>query len=543
MKRAFLTAWAGVLVLIAGVTPAAGQTYVQGGNALDANQRVGSAGLNAGARRYIPNAGNNYVTGNSAGGTAFRGYSPVRDPNSLYFSNYGYSASGGRTSISPALTYSAGTSLRGLPSDSLWTFNRDSANVATIQSGRTLPGQPRPYYSPGSTVANTGAIIGGLNRPGTSQLMNPYGPVRQDLRVTPTNPLEGANSSTPGGLLQVDTRLMRIDNGRALTGNVNERLLRNPLFGAVREVPVSELSEQARGNSGAALAVKPIDNRIRQSGDLRSTVPDRETAGLTRPGRGTEADESTGQSDTAGGGLRSQPGAGVLSNAGGTGTLRQQSGVLSRALPAAGGQPRAADANAARTARPTPFDRDLDLPVHSLVGEGNSPLNRYLAEGEGFLKQGQYYRAASAYEMACLMAPSNPEPYLGRSMALLAAGDYMTSANNLFQAIRLPDAREPRESLADFKIDLKAFVPDLNVLDRRRADLERRLEVLQDDYRLRFLLGYAEYSSGLESEGLKNLERAVELMGRASAGNLDPVRRFVGRLRERASTPGTQPAR
>ncbi len=135
--------------------------------------------------------------------------------------------------------------------------------------------------------------------------------------------------------------------------------------------------------------------------------------------------------------------------------------------------------------------------------------------------------AADAYSMAHSIDNRNPLPLVGRSMALLAAGDYLSSANDLFQAIRL------FESLARFDVDLKQFVPDLRALDRRRAYLEQRLQTF-DDFRLRFLLGYAEYSSGLTDIGLANMKKAAE----SAPPQLDAVRRFVDLLEVRRGTAG-----
>jgi hypothetical protein len=146
------------------------------------------------------------------------------------------------------------------------------------------------------------------------------------------------------------------------------------------------------------------------------------------------------------------------------------------------------------------------------------------------MEAGQYYKAAGMYDFARAVDLRNPLPLLGRSMALLAAGDYLASSNNLFQAIQLFDP------LGYFRVDLASFVPDLSVLDSRRADLERQLESF-DDFRLRFLLGWAEYCSGLEELGLSNLEKAAE----AAPESLTSVRRFVDNLKSRTLGP-TPPA-
>jgi len=150
------------------------------------------------------------------------------------------------------------------------------------------------------------------------------------------------------------------------------------------------------------------------------------------------------------------------------------------------------------------------------------------------LKQRQYYRAADAYSMAQTVDPTNPLPHLGRSVSLLAAGDYMSSATALFTAVRLFD------SLGRFQIDLESLVPDAGVLESRRADLEKRLQLF-DDFRLRFLLGYLQYSTGLPDAGLANMEAAAQ----KSPSEFQAVGQFVSDLKARrlaAPAPATQPA-
>jgi hypothetical protein len=176
--------------------------------------------------------------------------------------------------------------------------------------------------------------------------------------------------------------------------------------------------------------------------------------------------------------------------------------------------------------------RPVDMgPVRTFVGTEQSALNRYLSQAERSMREGQYYRAADEYEIALAIAPDNPLPSLGRSLALLAAGEYMSSASSLFRAI------SSYEGLAEFPVDLPAFIPDVRMLDRRRADLERRLEG-KDDFRLRFLLGYAEYCSGLQKLGFENMQRAAA----AAPVELEALRRFVASLALRPMGT-TQPGR
>ena len=88
------------------------------------------------------------------------------------------------------------------------------------------------------------------------------------------------------------------------------------------------------------------------------------------------------------------------------------------------------------------------------------------------------------------MDPDNALLKLGLAHSLLAAGEYLTAAHHLTAAIRSYPA------FGYLNLDLYNFIPDANVFDIRRANLEYRLEK-KEDYTLRFLLGYLEYYSGL----------------------------------------------
>src|SRR5687767_3984660 len=121
MKRSILS----ILCLACAPPFASGQVQrIQGGNVLDANPQLGSAGLNNGSRQYSVNTGNRIVSGNVAGGAAFRGFSPIRDPSSLFISaptTGGFGVTGQRT---------------GLPTDQISGFQRDTFNVSDLQRGR-----------------------------------------------------------------------------------------------------------------------------------------------------------------------------------------------------------------------------------------------------------------------------------------------------------------------------------------------------------------------------------------------------------------------
>ncbi len=511
---------------------------IQGGNVLDASNRVGSGGLNPAVRPYDFGAGNRLMSGNVTGGRSFQGYSPIRDTSSLGLGNPAWSSSGG---------LGTGRFNPFLPSDRLSNFQRDSYSIGDALQrqggtiGRSSTTYATPYYSSSGTVANTGAILGGSNRPGTSQLLNPFS-VPGMTGTQFADPLASARGlSGDGTSLAMPTRLVRANSGMPVTGQVNNRLLENPLFaGAFREVAVTDLARLAQHDPDLArrLNLPPTPQPLARQGDLIESVdlrtrsfeaedtrldtrryldrspteqdPSpldrvlqraaqdgdispyllRPTENATPPGGLTQPFEGTGQ-----------PLVGPLAEAGNLFSRMREVVDMQMVMAA---QPGLAVAPSASLPSKRTIEPQLDeLPVlRSFVGTEQSILNRYLNTAEKALRAGEYYRSAALYKMAMAAEPANPLPYLGRSMSLLAAGDYVTSVTDLFTAIQLYDA------LGLFDLDLRAFIADLTVLDRRRADLEARLEV-HDDYRLRFLLGYAEYCSGFDEVGLANLDRAV----------------------------------
>jgi hypothetical protein len=316
--------------------------------------------------------------------------------------------------------------------------------------------------------------------------------------------------------------------------------------GQVRMLPVPELADQTRQNEALRpTTIQPIDRRVSTFEPMDIRVQPGAIDRRVEPGVPVEgvapAPSRPGELEAEGAPVSGAPDIYAA-------MVRERGGTLARPIGPTGVQEGDEPGPAMLKARsvmaqpaphvemqrqieaeregveplPVPPEEVPTQPLRSFVGSEQSQLNEYLAEAEALLHAGRYYQAAGRYELARTVAPNNPLPLLGRSMALLAAGEYLTSAGNLFHAIRLFD------SLALYDLDMKAFVPDLAMLDRRRADLEQRLE-RHEVYKLRFLLGYAEYCSGLERLGLGNLDKAA---GDAPE-ELSYLQKFVDTLRSR----------
>jgi hypothetical protein len=124
---------------------------------------------------------------------------------------------------------------------------------------------------------------------------------------------------------------------------------------------------------------------------------------------------------------------------------------------------------------------------------------RYMAAADLYLQQGRYYRAAESFTLASLSKPNDLAARLGKAHALFAAGDYLSSAIALAEALNL----DPRHVLR--RHDLEAVVGGSAGLMARVADLDDCLEG-HDVPLLQFLAAYVRYQIG----DLAGAETALE---------------------------------
>ncbi|HUV40399.1 MAG TPA: tetratricopeptide repeat protein [Sedimentisphaerales bacterium] len=143
-------------------------------------------------------------------------------------------------------------------------------------------------------------------------------------------------------------------------------------------------------------------------------------------------------------------------------------------------------------------------------------FNEHIEAAEKYLKQGRYYRAADAYTLASIYKQNDLVVSAGKSHALFAAGEYISSALFLSRVL------EAFGEYADTKVDLVALIGDRDVVDNRILEIQQWLEK-SDAGELHFLLGYVYYRMGRLDAAQKALQAAYEKM---------PDSRAVGVLRE-----------
>ncbi len=155
------------------------------------------------------------------------------------------------------------------------------------------------------------------------------------------------------------------------------------------------------------------------------------------------------------------------------------------------------------------YSEDISAKAKFILGEykdlesfSQSKFNEYIGVAEAYLKQGRYYRAVSAYTLASIYRPNDSFVLVGKSHALFAAGEYISSALFLTRAIEI-SAEQARS-----KVNLEELFGGRDVIDSRIADIEERF-VRSDAAELEFLLGYIYYQTG-------ELRRAKEAIDAAS---------------------------
>lgn len=121
-----------------------------------------------------------------------------------------------------------------------------------------------------------------------------------------------------------------------------------------------------------------------------------------------------------------------------------------------------------------------------LGASSQEKFDRCIAAAELYLQQGRYYRAADSFTLASMYKPGDSRACIGKSRALFAAGEYLSSALILAQAMEM----DPHQALA--KVDLVNTVGGPDLFLRRITDLEQCGKTGEAP-QLQFLLAYVYY--------------------------------------------------
>lgn len=534
---------------------------VEDGRANDGSLRVGSGGRNLPRRQPYRSYSNQVITGNVGRGLHFRGDSPIESTTAFQ-----------------------GT----LGSTTLDTFRRDAVSVDDVRRGYTSYGR-RPYYSQTGTATITSGVRSGFQPSGVPRGSRTYINLPQDPYR------RGDKTDRPYSrqirIAESRSETPELDRTESRAFDIEPRT-RSALFGIAPDPAETSLNPFAEDRSRREMRRIPVYSRTRAIGrDLEDPNAEPEEDGslgtLTPPlrPRSEEAGSRTGSArreGDAGSSSRTPDEPPQRSSITRTYAERdalrreaqerkgdplaasrtRQEGDLYRTMLQAASytkdldRPEAAEsaetqgpktaaaaapeegeeASQAPSAAAPPSAHGqeerlrelLSKPITTFSGTAKTFANDALRKAEEKLAKGRYYDAVAAYDVARMADPQNALAWIGRGHALIGAGDYLSAVASLDEGLGLfPE-------YSKFDVDLKAFLKHRDVLDIRRADLEGRLE-RKEDYRLRFLLGYIEYYSGLEKFGLPNLIRAAK-----DAPETSPISRFPEMLR--AERVATRPA-
>jgi tetratricopeptide (TPR) repeat protein len=167
----------------------------------------------------------------------------------------------------------------------------------------------------------------------------------------------------------------------------------------------------------------------------------------------------------------------------------------------------------------------------SVESFSEAKFNQHIWDAESYLRQGRYYRAADSFALASIYkvdagkAGSDPAQAFGlalslagRSHALFAAGEYMSSALFLSRAI------EVDPEYARTEIDLVTILGGKDKLQSRMADIKEWLKK-SGSGQLHFLLGYVYYRIGKLHEAKEAIDAAYEKMPQSPAA--DTVKKAI----------------
>ena len=415
----------------------------------------------------IDTSGNLVITGNVANGMQFRGVVPYNSPTSFY---------------APA------SSLRHT-SAGLDSFLRDTAgsqNFGTSSGGLT------PYYSPTWTVTTTqpggsGAVTTGAGGLGSNSYAGTKLPSAQ----------MGYYQS--GYTPQIGRRPLSMSQ-QDLEKLVEADIRKYPLGGE----PGSQSQEQfwrdmgvniQRKEDASNAAVKPVTGNESSLEMLLGT-------------KAQKVRDEQGKREANKEGLAGQIG-NTLKPGQVTDVYEQMKGQLGKTIELSKPQgvpaTEQAEANESTVSKPGVTPAEFAKAYKSFAAHSDDKFNQHIRAAEGFMKQGRFYRAADAYTLASIYKPNDPLGYAGKSVALFASGEYLSSSLFLARAVEIfPEYPK-------VKVDIVGMVGDKDTVENKILEARDWMDK-SDSGELEFLLAYVYYQMDRLEFARQSIEAAVKKM-------------------------------
>jgi tetratricopeptide (TPR) repeat protein len=403
----------------------------------------------------IDTSGNLVITGNVAGGMHFRGVVP-------------YSGVTNFSAPASALSHTSGAI------DSFLRYSASSQDFGQRSGGIT------PYYSPTLTVTK---MVPGTRGMVTTQAFSDSGSGAALLREQTGYYRVSQTANRPLSLSQQEMeKLIEADVARYLRVGepVSEAQLQEQFWQKLR-VPMEQRSKPAddQGRLGAEANVAMLLARRPGSGLGLSALGQEKNTSVANTSEGMQGPDvfERMKMQLAG------PATSVEELTVAVEPNRQAvSGVSSRM--GAG--------------------RILDT-YKSFAAYSDDKFNRHIRAAEGYMKEGRYYRAADAYTLATIYKPNDPLGYAGKSQALFAAGEYMSSALFLARAL------EVFPEYAKVRVDLVGIIGDKDTVENRILEAREWLDKSKSG-ELEFLLSYVYYQLDRMEFAKQAIESAAKKM-------------------------------
>lgn len=415
----------------------------------------------------VDTSGNLVVTGNVANGMQFRGVVPYNSPTSFY---------------APA------SSLQHT-SAALDSFLRDSAGSQNFGSSN---GGLMPYYSPTWTVTTT--------QPGGRGVVTTGG--------------SGANSFA-------GTNLTSAQTGYYQPG-YNSQINKRPLSMSREDLEKLVETDVTKYPQGGEADSQSQDQFWRDMGVKIERKEEATTNATDATGPGQATDNSVGKllgGNTQGlqrskgkqrvdEGLTGWPGEPPKTDQV-VDVYEQMKGRLGKTieLPQFQGVPatKQAEANESAVSKPGVTPAEFMKAYKSFAALSEDRFNKHMREAEGFMRQGRFYRAADAYTLASIYKPNDPLGYAGKSVALFASGEYLSSSLFLARAIEIfPEYPK-------VKVDIVGMVGDKDTVENRILEARDWMDK-SDSGELEFLLSYIYYQMDRLEFAKQSIEAAAKKM-------------------------------
>jgi tetratricopeptide (TPR) repeat protein len=171
--------------------------------------------------------------------------------------------------------------------------------------------------------------------------------------------------------------------------------------------------------------------------------------------------------------------------------------------------------------------RDIMGPHKTIASFSEAKFNQHIVAAEVYLKHGKYYRAADAYDLASIYKAESAFVYMGKSHALFAAGEYMSSALFLSRALEMhsassgeleADREQPRAGKpSDIAVLTSGFaLIDRDKLESRVVDVEE-WQQRSESPELQFLLSYIYHQMGWPDRAKEAINAVYEKMPESRA--------------------------